>query len=378
VNMGWFRWKPTAAPRAWRRVTAEVWPLLQGVAAAVIAWSVARRIGGHPDPFFAPIAAVIGLNAERGERGRHALRLLAGVFIGIGVAELTLITFERGDYLSIAVATLVATLMARAIGGARIVSAQAAASAILTVVTADGESGLHRLTDAAIGTGVALAFTQVFFSPEPIALLRRAEAGALRALGDGLKGLASALETDDDDAIQVSLDRLRNLRDHLVELARARRASQRVVRHSLVWRSRAAPVVRETENAGHLDLLVGSSVLLARTAVILDRDDRRSFAASVFDLASAVVALVPDPGDQDRRQRAADRALEVVRSLPPRTPSDAQAMELALRLAATDVMVFSGVDPDHATGAVRQGTGELSVVPAPRARRHPFWLRRRS
>ena len=35
---------------------------------------IARRLGDHPDLFFAPIAAVVALNASWGERGSNAVR----------------------------------------------------------------------------------------------------------------------------------------------------------------------------------------------------------------------------------------------------------------------------------------------------------------
>ena len=51
---------------------------------------------------------------------------------------------------------------------------------------ANGEVGTQRLVDALIGVGVALLFSQVLFSPEPLALLRRAEAAALADMAEGL------------------------------------------------------------------------------------------------------------------------------------------------------------------------------------------------
>jgi hypothetical protein len=53
--------------RDWPRVKDDSWPLLQVTAAATIAWAIAKTFGDHPDPFFAPIAAVIAMNAERGD-----------------------------------------------------------------------------------------------------------------------------------------------------------------------------------------------------------------------------------------------------------------------------------------------------------------------
>jgi uncharacterized membrane protein YgaE (UPF0421/DUF939 family) len=57
-------------------------------AAAAAAWRVAVHLAGHQDPFFAPVAAVVGLNATLGRRGANALRLLTGVGSGVVVGEL--------------------------------------------------------------------------------------------------------------------------------------------------------------------------------------------------------------------------------------------------------------------------------------------------
>jgi hypothetical protein len=97
---------------------------------------------------------------------------------------------------------------------------------------------------------VALVFTQVLFSPEPVALLRRAQAAALAELAGGLELTARALERDDDELDQQAMRALWELRDRLADLRRTRHASSRVVRHSLLWRRRMAPVAQERESAG--------------------------------------------------------------------------------------------------------------------------------
>jgi hypothetical protein len=52
----------------------DAWPLLQRTAAATVARLIASSIVGNQDPFFAPLSAVVALNAPLGERGRNALR----------------------------------------------------------------------------------------------------------------------------------------------------------------------------------------------------------------------------------------------------------------------------------------------------------------
>jgi hypothetical protein len=366
------------ALRALRRLPPDTWLVLQGTLAATAAWVIATRIVGNHEPFFAPISAFVALNASRGERGRNAVRLLFGVVIGIVAGELT-ITALGGGYGSLALAVFAATAVARALGGAGIVIAQAAAGAILTVAVANGEAGTQRLVDALIGVGVALLFTQVLFSPEPVALLRRAEAAALADMAEALRLTARALERDDDDVAEQAMSHLRTLRDRLSDLVRTRAASGRVARRSAVWRSQLAPVVQETEDAGRLDLLGGSCLTLTRTAMATDSASRRSLAPHVRELADGLAALADHPGERSTRQEAADRALEVARRLGaedlPTEPEGVAAI-VALRTVASDLMVFAGVDADQADAAVREGTGELEVPAPPSSPRAPFGLRR--
>jgi hypothetical protein len=138
------------------------------------------------------------------------------------------------------------------------------------------------------------------------------------------------------------------------------------------------PVVRETENAGHLDLLGGSCLMLARTAMATSPSERRTLAPRVRELADALTDLAGQLGDRPARQRAADRARDIARRLAG-SGASSQAMLTAiaaLSMVATDVMVFAGVDPAQARAAMREGTGGLRVPAPPPAPRMPFKLKR--
>src|SRR3954449_2885259 len=253
-----------------RRLTvADLWPVLQQTIAGTVAWLLATHLVHHHEPFFAPIAAVVALNTQLGERGLNALRLLLGVLTGIVFGEIALYAVGSG-YVALALSLFAAMATARALNAARIVVAQAASAAILTVATASGEGGSQRLVDALIGAGVALAFSQLLFTPRPVALLRRAEQAALREIADGLALTAQAAEAEDEALAERAVSALRDLRDRLSELARTRQASRRVVAHSLWWRGQKRLVVRESENAGVLDLLGSSALVLARSATTAD------------------------------------------------------------------------------------------------------------
>ena len=340
--------------RVSRLEAEDLWPLVQATAAATVAWWIAKHVVHHREPFFAPIAALVSLNTSLGERGLNALRLLGGVLLGIGVAELTLLVLG-GGYVSLALATFLALVLARALRGARVLLAQAGISAILTIAVANGEVGYQRLTDALIGAGVALLFSQLLFSPEPLRLLRRVERDALAAMAAALDLTARALEGDDALADRAIASQ-RELRDHLSELARMRSASARVARHSLAWRRQITPIVRENEDAGQLDLLGGSCLLLTRTSLGADEKEQRALAPCVRALSATLSGLAQQPGDQMTRQDAVERSLGVLHGM--RSASSEPSPELtaalaAARIAVTDLMLFAGVDPDEARAATR-------------------------
>lgn len=365
------------AAAAQARVRANLWPILQGTAAATVAWIIARHVVHHHQPFFAPIAAVVALNASRGERGTNAVRLLRGVVVGIVVGGGGTFLLGTG-YGALAVSTFVAMLLALVLGGERIVIAQAAASAILVVTTASTQTGPGRLTDAVIGAGVALVMSQLLFPAEPIALLRRTETAILTDLAAALELVARAAETGDERLSARARDQLRGARDRLAELSRTRKQSRSAAKRSPLWWGRTGPIVREAENAGQLDLLGSSCLLLARTISEADRGERRTVAVCVTELAEVLRALARAPGDREARQAAADRALAAARQLDDEEPVPGGGggsngiARYAVRAVAADAMVFAGVDSATAADAVQHGSERLRVADPPPSPRLPF------
>ena len=373
-----------ACAQAVDRIREDAWRLLQQGAAATIAWDLASHLIGRREAFFAPMAAVVALNAPLGERGGNTLRLLEGVVIGIVVGELALGTLGANSP-ALLIATLVAMAMTRAVGGTALSLAQAATAAILTITTGSSEVGPSRLIDALIGGGVALLFSQVLFTPRPLRLLRRAETEALAYIANALDLTARALEEGDQEPSRQALDDLRHLRDRLTELARTRRSTPEVARRSAAWRAQHAPVVEENENAGQLDLLGTSALMAVRSLIASEEDVGDSLAGPIRDLASAIRDMAQDPGDRTVRQRAADRALQAARQLRPdredeHTETDSVRVA-ALYAVAVDTMVFAGADPSDAVEAIRSPEAELHVAtPAtsantPRKRLRRLWNR---
>jgi uncharacterized membrane protein YgaE (UPF0421/DUF939 family) len=335
----------------WRWRFGTVWPLAQQSAAAVIAWLIAVRMAGHVDPFFAPVAAVIGLNATLGGRGSNAVRLLTGVLIGVLVGAGATWLAGSGVW-TLAGATFIAMLLARVVDRARIVRAQAAVGAILVTVVGHPEQGWDRVVDAIIGAAVALAFSQLLFPPEPLRLLRRAETTVLSRLAAGLQATADALEHGDQQRAMAATAKMRDLRDDLTALSSSRNASDRIIRHAFAWRRRAHLVVAERERADHLDLLVGSCLMLTRTATAVSGASRAPLAVTVRRLATAMEDLADDPGNHGARQQAAHRAAELATWLMEHAGqapagSAIAAAHASIRMVTVDVMMFAGVDPEQ-------------------------------
>jgi uncharacterized membrane protein YgaE (UPF0421/DUF939 family) len=374
-----------ASTRAASRVRTNGWRLVEQAVAATLAWVIASQVVDHRQPFFAPIAAIVALNAPLGERGGNALRLLQGVIIGIVAGELALDTIHT-TFLALLLAALAGMVTARALGGTMLTVSQAAGSAILTVTIGDAQVGPDRLIDALIGGGVALMFSQILFTPEPVRLLRYAESRALAEIADAFDLTARAIEDNDQRLADEAIDNLRDLRDRLAELERTRHASHRVARHSAAWRGQRDPLVQEAESADQLDLLGASALVLVRNATIVEGDMRDVLAAALRELAGQVRALAQDPGGQAVRQRVASDILKAARRLRSDDRVDdalafsaVAATMAALRSTAVDILAFMGADADQAAQAIRRGDRDIDLRPAAHAPRIPFklpWRRR--
>jgi uncharacterized membrane protein YgaE (UPF0421/DUF939 family) len=333
--------------QGWRRIQAQGWSIFQQALAGTVAWIIASRVIEHHQPFFAPIAAVVGLNAAVGQRGINVLKLLLGVFIGIAVGEATIVAVGGGVG-RLPFALVVAMCIAAALGGTNVTRAQAAIGVILTVTLAQGEAGIDRLVDALIGAAVALAFSQLLFPPDPLRLVRRAEAASLRQLSRGLAMTATASAEPNREAGDEALHLLWETRDQLAELGQARRASHRVVRHSLTWRTRRTPVVRATEDTAYLDALAATCQTVARTTLAAEPDDQRRLAPALEELADVLGMVAENPESSEVRQHATERATQVGDKLPsftqPTLSAALAAAVVTLRLLIDDVRIFVGAE----------------------------------
>jgi hypothetical protein len=216
----------------------------QTAIAAGAAWEIARQIPGHTQPFFAPIAAVIGLIAEPGTRGRQTLRLVAGVALGISVGAAVVAVAGRGPF-QIVVAVAVSLVVTTAVGAAPITVGQSAASAILVVAlhVPGSNVALQRFVDALVGGAIAILLAQLLFPIDPVVLVRRESQHLRDDLAEALRELAAALDDHDPGRASRALTRIDAIDTHRVSAALilARDVAQRAPRRRTA-RRRLAPL----------------------------------------------------------------------------------------------------------------------------------------
>jgi hypothetical protein len=307
-----------------RRLDAEtLGRIAQTAAAAGIAWELALQIPNHGRPFFAPIAAVIGLAAGPGRRGRQAIQIIVGVALGILLGAAVVGAVGVGAW-QLVLASAVTLLVATGTGAPPVVRTQATASAILVVAlhVPGTNLALQRLIDALIGGGIAILMARFLFPVEPLDLVRR-EAVALRTgLADALDNAAAALDAGRLDEAEHALVRLDELDDRRIEDALV--LARDVVRRA----PRRRPLRRRLDALGTAWHELDRSVADGRT------------------IGTGVVRLVsrtePPPPSAAAAVRAAAAAVRVIDPVAARERADA-ARVAARQLLDEDASLGSSV-----------------------------------
>jgi hypothetical protein len=297
--------------------------LAQAAAAAGISWELALQLPSHGQPFFAPIAAVIALGAERGTRGRMAILMMTGVSVGILVGAAILAVAGAGAW-QLVVGTAIALVVTTAAGASRIVRNQAAASAILIVALHRPGSNLavQRLEDALIGGAVAILIARFLLPIDPIPLVRD-EARILRnQLATALDDVAKAVAERDRERAETAVERIWRIDDH--SLAETLLTARDVTRAA----PRRRPMRRRVEKLGEL---------------------YRELEASVYDAHAIATGVVRLAGSEQPIPREAVAAIEsaadAVRAFEPEAAREAAAAarDAARNLREADSSLGAGV-----------------------------------
>jgi uncharacterized membrane protein YccC len=202
----------------------------------VVAWVLAKYAAGESDPYFAPLAALLGVYPTVARSLRESIQYVAGFVLGAALAVPVGLLLGPGTA-GIGVIVLVGLMIAswQRLGNQ---SAQVTFTALFALLLG-GHQPLHyithRMSEAAIGVITGLVINIVVFPPLQ---LRPAEY-ALRQWGDGI---ADALDVLADAATAPGDggQRWPQLDDQLSTSAQQARSAARHARESLRWNPRAS------------------------------------------------------------------------------------------------------------------------------------------
>ena len=259
----------SAAARAGIKRLRAVWfTLVQTSVAAGLSWYVAHDVLGHPQPFFAPIAAAVSLSISNVLRAQRAIQMMIGVTLGIGMGTLVQGLLGPGA-VAITVAALIALCAAVFIGHGYIgqgmmFANQTVISAILVLALYRSNVGFERIYDALIGGAVAIVFAVVLFPADPLKVLRSARIGVLGVLHGVLSRAADFATGRREAPPDWPLSAVDRVHEQLGGLIEARTTARQVVRVApRRWGLRDS--VRAADHqAVHVALLAGSVLQLAR------------------------------------------------------------------------------------------------------------------
>jgi uncharacterized membrane protein YgaE (UPF0421/DUF939 family) len=316
-------------------------------------------LGVEARPAFASIAAVVSLGAAFGERRQRAVQLIAGVMLGIVLADL--LVRAIGDGLpQIGVLVVLAMVAAVVLGGGELLVSEAAVSSIL-VVTLSSPPGV-RLLDVLIGGGVALAVHTLVFPPDPRVSVARATGDLVGELGTLLREAAAALGAGEVRHAESASDAASRVEAHVDELKHAVLVGTDTARWApLRWPTRAE-LDRYARTVSHVDLAARGARVLARNVHVYvrsGRPDQPELADAIRELGLAVWEL---PAQFDEPWRSGDVLRMALHAAGHATAAAARGPDIAVNEIAGQVRSIA-IDIVRASEAIETAHSALTEAP---------------
>ncbi|MCT1353783.1 MULTISPECIES: FUSC family protein [Gordonia] len=359
-----FNAMPAPLKNRLRRLRVSLVPIVQCALAAGVSWWIAVEIFIHPDPFFAPIAAVISLGLSLGQRWRRAAELVGGVAIGILVGDLFISLVGEGAW-QIMVVVALAMTVAVFLDDGPLVPMQAASSAALvaTLLPPGGVAGFHRALDALIG-GLVGILVGALLPVNPASRARRDAAGVLATVRDAARQLATGLRERDEELIAAALESGRGTQAAINKMRSDMTGGREVTRISpLYWGSRMR-LDRISATADPIDNAVRNFRIIARRSLGMTQRGvpvLPELIEIIDDLAGAFEVLrammMADPGEEPDQADAARVIRSIVRKARIDLVTNSDLSEAALlaeiRSLLVDLLMTAGLRRSSALATLR-------------------------
>ncbi len=339
------------------RLRSKGWAIGQCALAAGLAWWVAADLLGHPQPFFAPIAAVVSLGTSYGQRLRRVVEVTVGVAVGVFLGDLATHVIGGGAW-QIVLIVAVGMSLALVLDGGQLLVTQAAVQGIVvaTLAPANG-AAFVRWTDALIGGAVALLAATVV-PRAPLRRPRERAAVVVRKIADLLRAGSETLAEGDVDRALAVLRDARSTDSLIGELRAASAEGLSVVSSSPFRRHHGERLRKLDELVEPLDVaLRNTRVLVRRVAVACYRHEPvpASYGALMRDLA----VLADRVAGELVAGRMATSVIDDLIALGRATATVERSHDLSaavilaqVRSLIADLLALSGMDPLEATDAI--------------------------
>ncbi len=358
----------TSWPDRVRLVRRYGWHIAQCAVAAAVSWGLARYALGHPQPFFAPVAAIVSLGLSYRQRLQRVAEVTVGVALGVLIGDLFVQVFGTGP-LQVLVVVAVAMVLALLLDAGPLLVTQAGVqSAIVATLAPSASAGLGRWLDAVCGGVVALIAAAVV-PGSPLRRPRAVAAAMLREFATWCRDAERALATGDAALAYDTLDRARDSEQMLADVQAAADDGLAIARSSPWRRGHRSDLLSIAALAVHLDRAVRNGrVLLRRVAVVVRRGERvdDGVMALLLGLAEAAEAVAGEVGEQ-RSAETSRRLLAQVADdsthVPTGTTLSGDVVLAQIRSMVVDLLELTGLDADQARSTVppaatpRRGTG---------------------
>ncbi len=341
--------------------------------AAMVSYLFARYVVGHPQPFFAPISAVLVMGVTVGRTVKRALQMAFGIALGIVVADL-MVRYTGVGAWQLGLVIFVVMCVVVFAGGDNLAVNQAAASGVLVAILAipADPHGFSRLLDILVGAGVALVFTLVLFPLNPSRLAKDALHPALEQISIALRKIADALESGSSTQADRAVDAARDLEHGVEPLRTAAAVSDETSRMAVARRGQLGTVDRYAYAVEQVTRVQVSVVSLARGASAALRQGSTvppTVLVGLRDLAVSadhVAASVTDKKERDKARVAALRAATASSAALDHTRNLAVSIVVGqVRMIANDLLRATGMSLEEARNALhsKPGGNDDAVIP---------------
>lgn len=356
-----------------RRLRLNISQVLQLTVAATFAYGFCVYVLGHTAPFFAAVAAVVGIGPMLDRRLRRSMEIGFGAVLGVLFGDLFVHIFGSGLW-QLAVMLFSAVCLGMFMNSGAIFVTQLGVQSIyiVTVPAALTEGTFTRTIDAVVGASTAVLLA--FITPSDARKRPRNQAAnLLEEITILLREAGDALRREDPQAARRALSRARDSQQYVDSWRAALRIAEEAARINARSRRYVAEVTRLARACEFADRSMRMIRVVLRRAVSVSENGASDplLADTAEGMADAAWVLRAALREGRDRAEAEQRLTAIAGALRP-TPAMQEDIEqttmlLLLRPLVVDLIQAAGASAAEANAAlpnleVEPETGTLRVV----------------